>query len=400
MQVLLQCSLFFLLFLNFDLVALTHSVPRSFTGLECGIDRYDESEREACGVKQYVSDRGEPCGAERYNSKADLICLGSDAGGRKVKAQASICRGQQGTCIDFSKTPQTMQGAEDLKLVMPQFIEKWSDFGTQLDGTRWVKSLSNWECTLEAQWNPQFNFASVTCIAKQFLNTCEDKSFGVALWNYCENKAFGVLKYNKCEDPTKPIYKTCEIRKTNSEIETYVQNVEAEIDFQAEQFTSNLGAFLSRIQDKIQMSCLIDRYYDKPQYSAIIEELITKYETNFGEIYEFNSNGDRCLTGSPVALTDLAFRDFKCSKLSPEEVRNGVKNSSDLAEKRFYNNCFAQKAYELPRKWFEFHRDEIGFILEDLEKRKSTLSRKALEELKGRIISAGVVEDKEGESGQ
>lgn len=369
---------------------LTHSPVRDYTGSECGISGYVQSARKACGVERYRSDRGEVCGPERFNARADITCPGSDGGGRSVRF-LSYRSGFK--VILITKNVSTVQGGEDIAAL----ITNINDLGpitlqpTMSSGGRRVRDTLFWNCettmgagTSNDQWT--------VCTAKQFLASCEKPDFGVALWAQCENNAFGELTYLSCDDPSQPVYDSCQLRKTASEVDSYVAEVLSNIDYNAQLYAVNLGSFLARTQDKIQMACLIDRHQDKPQYAAIIGDLVDKFEANFGEIYEPGTFAEQCNTAVPASPRDMTFNELTCSSLTTEEVRDGVKASADPSAKRFYNNCFSQKAYELPRSWFQFHLDEVGLLLNDVVARKNESARQDLLNLRADLKATNAVE--------
>jgi hypothetical protein len=385
------------LFLTFarPLSALTHSPLKTITGSECGISGYVQTQRKACGVEKYRSDRGEVCGAEKYNSRADLSCPGSDAGGREIRTTGSAYNGNAGLNVSINwntAVGSTIQGNENIQAIIGYNYANANTFGEWDSKTgAWIRETNYWKCRLQAASNPQFSYAAVSCIAKPYAATCEKKEFGPALWAFCENKAFGDLSYFSCDDPNQPIYGTCQIRKTNAELEAYTSTVANDIDYNATLFATNLATFLARIQDKIQMACLIDTYYLNPQYSALIGDLVDKYESNFGELYEQNQYADQCLSDIAPVPQEVTFNELKCSALTTDDIRAGLKNTADPATKRFYNNCFSQKSYELPKSWFTFHLEEIDLLLDDVIAKNNASAKQSLLDLKTSLKSADVV---------
>lgn len=317
--------------------SLTHSQPRTYTGYECGTD----FELKTCGVT-------------KYDSCPSKSCAGS-----------------------YDAETWTLSGEWQCPLPWPQCDAERKKVLNELCARKQGGAMAPGS-TYQSWGNGLFHYDSI-CKRQEFVASCE-------------NSTCKPLEYAYCPDETRPKPKTCELRKTQAELDAYIAQVSADIDYNAEQYAANLGNFLAKVQEKVQMACLIDTYYGKKQFEAIVDDLVTKWESNFGEIYEQGTYKDECASSENVAPKDLSFRDLTCSVLTIQQVRDGSKNSeSDPALKRFYNNCFAQKAYETPKKWFEFHLEEINLLLSDVVSSKSAAYKKSLEDLQTSLLNEEIV---------
>ena len=385
------------LFISFVAISLsTYSLGfsaselHSYTGPECGDPKFEFSQRPECGVQNYMTGRAEVCGVEQYSLGSDPSCPGSDPGGRVIGGFNSPF-----TSRIFWQNGDPSYGGEDLttayttndlgRLVSSNTRSDIFNFqpGT-VTVTYYERELEHWSCrasSIVRKFGSKVDTTiSADCTTKPINAVCAKPEFGVALYKACENPIFGVKRYNWCDDKSKPIYKTCELRKNRGEIETFVTEVTTNIDFQAELYATNLANFVVRSQDKASLSCLIDRYSSIQIYENVVNDLIEKFEVSFGEPYQKDYYADKCVSGLQTPA-DLTYLDLQCSTLSSSQIREGIANSDeDRKLKRFYQDCFAQKAYLLPLSWFQFNLSETSLLLDDIvAKQDPSLKEKLLE---------------------
>ncbi len=320
-----------LFFLPFNALALTHSPLRSVTGPEWGEPTFNSSIREECGAKSYNAGTGEVCGVAAYKTGTDTKVCGNE-----TVCTFKPCRGPRG---GFCAEP----------------IERCKDVPA----------------------------------------TCSNIAFGVATYKSCENPAFGAREFNSCPDRKHPIYPTLLIRKTSSETESYIANVQSQIENYSIMFATNLASLLSKVADKVSTSCLLDTYEARPQFKAMVVDLILKFETSFGEVYQPQKYAADCSSKAELPA-DIQYGELKCSTLSSQSVlsQTGIAGV-EAGLQNFYIKCLYQKGYEAPKEWFQFQLDEIDLLLNDFAAKDNAAIKQELIDLKQNLYDANVIKKKD-----
>jgi hypothetical protein len=360
---------------------LRHSELRSYNGPECGPATYPTTPREECG-KIYETKESSACGpALSFNSGEDLSCPGSDLGGRTVNVGARISN----PTLSFEwfnvRGGPIVQGNENLQNVLGSSLSDYRSFGQQINGMTWVKETRYWKCTMTVTGPSSMSlYPNINCVAKPYAATCPLEKFGGKQFPTCSLSTFAVIGFQSCLDYSKPSYPDCQLRKTQTEVDTYISYLESEIDAKSELYAINLSNFLVQSRQKGAMACLIKSYIDNPLYEAVLSDLQDLYLEYFGELFDPTVEYD-CQSSS--AITDLVYEDVACSTLTTafitEEVR---KATTDRRKKAFYNQCLSQKAFNLTENWFQFQIKEIDFLIGDLVARNNPSVREKLEALK------------------
>lgn len=378
-----------------DAISLTTSELKTYTGPECGAPSYRSSQRVECGVEQYALGTGDACGPKSFNTRADLLCPGSDAGGRQIRG-FFIGGSVSSLKIGWQNDINPIQGTEDIT----QIFGKWLAAPSDGPHSSWSKVTDYWHCSLSyfrnsvgAKLSARWSYSgTIICQAKPDIRTCEKPEFGIATYNSCQSPVFGVASYRTCEDHVNPIYPTCQLRRTRAELEAYLDSVAADVSFQAELYATNLSNFLTRSQEKLQSACMISKYAENPLYAGIVNDLIDRFETTFGEIYQGELYSSSC-EGETFTPSEVQHDSLICSAHSTQEVRDGIaQTKDDIKLKRFYQDCFSQKAYEVPLKWFQHHLAEIQLLLDDAVAKSEPLLKKRLEELYIELSATQVTE--------
>ncbi len=357
----------------------------------CGVELYEErSDRpDVCGYR-HAFKSSPACPLDKFASGTDLDCPGSDFGGRKVKPETKFF-GSSAVTINWGKTQggSTVQGGENVSQLVGDYFADYKTFGTPAvggGGVRWTRESRFWSCTLEAQKNPQFSYATVECTAKPFAATCELEKFG-KIYKECESPSHEIVGAKTCRSDqfNAELYNSCSFYKTRDELNVYLTEVSASADNYIMILPMRQADLYSKLRDEASFKCLIEKYVGAPFMEEVVVDLQDKFFLIFGLKYEESEvdcgnvaiDVNPAITAGKLDCNNYTYDSLK-ALVMPEGMSKGLFDG-------FVKKCQAKIVYDSLSNWFETKKTEISLLENDLAAQKDTALRNRLIELKTRL---------------
>lgn len=200
--------------------------------------------------------------------------------------------------------------------------------------------------------------------------------------------------YPKCDDKTKPIWNSCKLKKTASELESYRLDIELEMEEKVDEVIIRQSAYLEKAESTPLVACTIVRMTDSgdPFLVSAISELETLYFELTDDIFDYSQ-----WAGYDCAAKDLtpSFGTMSCNDFDDKrELYNLIKKSSG-AERQFYTTCYAGLSLNQSLAWFVDTESEIEELIKDIKKREKIWSSAASHLKKLNTLKADLKETSE-----
>ncbi len=313
-SVLRSFSLLLILSSSASAASLIHSEMKTYTGPECGT-YFESTSRLECGVEEYDSCQSATCSdsypSENWVESGEFQCSSSpcDLTERSQRVN-EICGNRKGGQIDKSN---------------PWGSGSWTP-------------------------KPDRTAYKLSCTRSEFQGSCKNSS--------CR-----VLKYKSCEDPLKERNKTCQIRKTATEISAYIDANAANIPLLSQQLATAQGNYIFGSKQSKLASCFIQRYIGDILYEDIVPELKSNYSAMFG--LEFDASKFDC--NNADEKIEYTFQSKTCQNISVAEVSAKLTLPTlSTNERYFYELCQQRLNADSIAEWFKFQANESDLLLNDL----------------------------------
>lgn len=356
-------------------------VVRTERNAVCGVELYEERyDGDVCGWI-YKEKADNACELDHYVTGADMLCPGSDLGGRKISA--SLNKQNVGWSIAWWSLQggSTVQGTEDIKTILGGTLPELNPGNDKRETSYWNCKFS-YTNTTGSSW-----YGGVSCTTKPYAASCPMAKFG-SIYKSCRHESHGKESPKSCRSDkfAAELYNSCNFYKTPEEIDAYIDATAQTLVNNSILLPAKQSDLYTTFRQEASFICLVEKYDAMPGYEDVTADLTKKFFDTFG--YEYNESSLSCADASTEDRNyKITAGALDCKNYDINTIRSAVKPAEMVQAvfTRFKANCTTKVTYDYLIGWFDERIGEVNQLVGDVVARQDAARKQRLEELKQSI---------------